>query len=123
MITISRSMNICIVRNDNKNASALPFNYVEDDTNLQIQFSILNNKTILLNDDNDSDINKYNLLSTPCNYYLTFELTVRNESARMSSDWRFIHINARNMVNKLEYIEFLLKSITNNFYILAVSEI
>ena len=33
-----------------------------------------------------------------------------------------IHINVRNMVNKLEYVELLLKTIKNNFYILAVSE-
>ena len=37
----------------------------------------------------------------------------------------FFHINARSMVNKLVsfvYIELLLKSITNDFDILAVSE-
>ena len=41
---------------------------------------------------------------------------------RISIELSFIQINARGMVNKLVYIEFLLKSITNDFDILAVSE-
>ena len=41
---------------------------------------------------------------------------------RISNELYFIHINARSVVNKLVYIERLLKSITNDFYILAVYE-
>ena len=50
------------------------------------------------------------------------EITDCIESMLISNELSFIHINARSVVNKLVYIELLLKSITNDFYILAVYE-
>ena len=44
------------------------------------------------------------------------------EKSHMTSNLSLIHINARSMGNKLEYIEILLKTMKNNFDILAVSE-
>ena len=46
----------------------------------------------------------------------------KKKSISLQHELSFIHFNARNMVNKLVYIELLLKSITNDFDILAVSE-
>ena len=117
----------------------MPFNYIDNDfefINLLLNFfndfpifsgfvpnaqqlSLLNNNTILLDSDIDPDINFYNSLSMSCNYYLPDELVDCIDSHLMSKS--LIHINARSMVNKLEYVE-LLKYIKNNFDILAVSE-
>ena len=84
-----------------------------------------NNKTILLNDDIDPDVNVVNQLSSssPCNYYLPSEIADWIKSMHISNElYFFVHINARSMVIKLVYIELLLKPITNDFDILAVSE-
>ena len=76
----------------------------------------------MLHDDIDPDVNSYNSLSTSCKYYLPDELGECVEKSHMTSNLPFIHINARSMCNKLEYIEILLKTIKNNFDILSVSE-
>ena len=122
-------------------SSVLPFNYVDDDfefINLLLNFfndfpifsgfvpnaqqlSLLNNNTILLDDDIDPDVNSYNSLSMSCKYYLPNELGECIEKSHMTSNLSLIHINARSMGKKLEYIEILLKTIKNNFDILAVS--
>ena len=122
-------------------SSALPFNYIEESFELinfllnffhdfpifscfvpnAQQLSLLNNNTILLDDDIDPGVNSYNSLSMSCNYYLLDDLVECIEKSHLASNLSHIHINARSMVNKLDYIE-LLKTIKTNFDILAVSE-
>ena len=109
----------------------IPFNYIDDDfqfINLLLNFfndflifsgfvpnahqlSLLNNNTILLDDDIDPDVNSYNSLSMSCKYYLPDELGECIEKSHMRSNLSLIHINARRMGNKLEYIAILLKTI------------
>ena len=48
------------------------------------QLSILNNKTIALNDDIDPDVDVFNQLSSPRNYYLPSEITDCIESMHIS---------------------------------------
>ena len=76
------------------------------------QLSLLNNNTILLDDNIDPDVNSYNSLSMSCKYYLRDELGGCIEKSHMTSNLSLIHINARCMGNKLEYIEILCKTIT-----------
>ena len=71
------------------------------------QLSSLNNKTILLNEDIDPDLNVFNQLSSSCNYYLRSEITDCIESMCISNELSFIHISARSMVNKLAENSFL----------------
>ena len=77
---------------------------------------------ILLDDEIDPDVNSCRMLITPCNYYLPNEIADRTEESQFAGNLSLIHINARSMVNKLVYIELLLKTIKNDFDILAVSE-
>ena len=84
--------------------------------------SLLNNNVILLDDEIDPDVTSCRTLITPCNYYLPNEIANRTEESQFASNLSLIHINARSMVNKLVYIELLLKTITNDVDILAVSE-
>ena len=74
------------------------------------------------NHDIDPDKNVYNLLHEDCRYYLPCELQDAIGRLDVSNKLSILHINARDMLEKLGQIDALLKAILDGFDILAVSE-
>ena len=86
------------------------------------QLSILNNNSILNNDDIDPDKNVYNLLHEDCRYYLSCELQDAIGRLDVSNKLSILYINAHSMLGKLGQICVLLKAILDCFDILAMSK-